>query len=78
MLKAISRNGLVGFWFTAVVVLAACIMAMGVNVGVSTTAFLVALSLVPPTITWLLWRGAPFPTGREVLYAASTRKDGRG
>jgi len=77
MLKDITRNRLVGFWFAAVAVIVAAVVAMGVNVGVSTTALLLTLSLVPPGIILALWRGAPPPTVGEILYAANTRKEGR-
>ena len=77
MLKHITRNRLVGFWFAAIAVIVASVVAMGVNVGVSTTALLLTLSLVPPGIILALWRGALRPTVGEILYAANTRKEGR-
>jgi hypothetical protein len=77
MLKEISRNRLVGFWFAAIAVIIASVVAMGVNVALSTTALLLALSLVPPAIMLLVWRGAPPPTVGEILYAANTPKEGR-
>jgi multisubunit Na+/H+ antiporter MnhG subunit len=77
MLKDISRNRIVGLWFTAVAVIIAFVVAMGVNVAVSTTAFLLTLSLVPPAIMLLLWRAAPPPTVAEILHAASSPKEGR-
>jgi hypothetical protein len=52
-------------------------VAMGVNVNVSTSAILLTLSLVPPVIVLALWRNAPPPTVGEVLYAANTRQEGR-
>jgi hypothetical protein len=77
MLKEITRNRLVGFWFAAVAVIIASVMAMGVNVAVSTTAFLLTLSLVPPGIMLVLWRSAPPQTVGEILYAANTPKEDR-
>jgi hypothetical protein len=77
MLNAITRNRLVGFWFAAVAVIIGSVVAMGVNVGVSTTALLLTLSLVPPGIIFALWRGAPPPTVAEILYVANTREEGR-
>ena len=77
MLKDITRNRLVGFWFAAVTVIIASVVAMGVNVAVSTTALLLALSLVPPAIMLLVWRGAPPPTVGEILYSVSKPKEGR-
>ena len=77
MLKDITRNRLVGCWFAAVAVIIATVIVMGVNVGVSTTALLLTLSLVPPGIILALWRDAPPPTVGEILYAADTRKESR-
>ena len=77
MSNDISRNRLVGLWFVAVAAVIAFVVAMGVNVGVSTTAFLLALSLVPPGITLVLWRGAPVQTVGEILYAANKGTEGR-
>jgi hypothetical protein len=77
MLKHISRNRLVAVWFAATVAAAASLVAIGANVAVSTTALLLAMSLVPPAIVWLVWRGAPPPTVGEILYATSTPKPGR-
>jgi hypothetical protein len=77
MLKDITRNRLVGFWFAAVAVIIGSVVAMGVNVGVSTTALLLTLSLVPPGIMLALWRGAPSPTVAEILYTVNTREEGR-
>ena len=77
MLKAMSRNRLVGIWFAAVAVIIASVVAMGVNVGVSTTALLLALSLVPPAIILILWRDAPPQTVGEILHDANTSTRGR-
>ena len=77
MLKEISCNRLVGFWFAAVTVIIASVVAMGVNVAVSTTVFLLTLSLAPPAVLLLVWRGAPPPTVGEILYEANTSKGGR-
>jgi CBS-domain-containing membrane protein len=77
MLKDITRNRLVGGWFATVAVIIASVIAMGVNVSLSTTALLLTLSLVPPGIILALWRGAPPTTVGEVLYAANTPKEGR-
>ena len=74
MLKNITRNRLVGCWFAAVAVIIASVMAMGVNVGISTAALLLTLSLVPPGIALALWRGAPPPTIGEIVYEAEGLK----
>ncbi len=77
MLNDITRNRLVALWFAAVAVIIASVAAMGVNVGVSTTALLLTLSLVPPGIIFVLWRGAPPQTVGEILYAANKGTEGR-
>jgi len=77
MLKALTRNRLVGFWFAAVAVMITTVVATGVNVGVSTATLLLTLSLVPPGIILALWRGAAAPTVGEILYAANPRTEGR-
>jgi hypothetical protein len=77
MLQHITRNQLVGFWFAGVAVIVAAMIVMGVNVGVSTTAVLLTLSLVPPGMIVALWGNAPPPTIAEVLYEANRRTDER-
>ena len=58
MLKGISRTRLVGFWFAAVAVIIAWVVATGVNIAIGTAALL-TMCLVPPAIMLLVWRGAP-------------------
>jgi len=77
MLKNISRNQLVGFWFAGVAIIIAFAIVMGVNVGVSTTAVLLTLSLVPPGIIVALWGKAPPATIAEVLYETNARTEDR-
>ena len=77
MLNTVTRNRLVGLWFAAVAVVIASVVAMGVNVGVSTTALLLTLCLVPPGIVVALWRGGPPQTVGEILYAANKGTEGR-
>ena len=77
MLNNITRNQLVGLWFAAIAVVIASVVVLGVNLAVSTTVLLLALSLVPPAIVWFLWRGAASPTAHDVMYAANTSKQGR-
>jgi len=77
MLKDITRNRLVGLWFAAVAVIIGFVVAMGAKVGVTTTALLLTLSLVPPGIVLVLWRGAAPATVREILFAPNPPKEGR-
>ena len=77
MLKEISRTRLVGFWFVAVAVIIAWVVATGVHIAISTTALLLTMCLVPPAIVLLVWRGAPPPTVGELLYSVNNQKEGR-
>ena len=77
MLKEISRTRLVGFWFAAVAVITAWVVATGVNIAISTAVLLLTMCLVPPAIMLLVWRGAPPPTVGELLYSVNTQKEGR-
>lgn len=77
MFKEVSRHHLVGLWFVVAAIVIASIFAMGVNVAVSMTALLLTISLVPPVILFLVWRGAPPPTIAEVLYSVNAPKTGR-
>jgi UPF0716 family protein affecting phage T7 exclusion len=77
MLNDMTRNRLVGLWFAAVAVVIASVVAIGVNVGVSTTALLLMLSLVPPGIILALWRSGPRQTIGEILYTANKGTEGR-
>jgi hypothetical protein len=77
MLTNLTRNRLVGWWFAAVAVIIASVITMGMNVGVSTSALLVSLALVPPGIVMALWRGGPAPTVAEILHEADAPKGGR-
>ena len=77
MLKGISRTRLVGFWFAAVAVIIAWVVATGVNIAIGTAALL-TMCLVPPAIMLLVWRGAPPPTVGELLYSVNNKqKEGR-
>ena len=77
MLKGMSRTRLVGFWFAAVAVIIAWVVATGVNIAISTAALLLAMCLVPPAIMLLVWRGAPAPTVGELLYSVNRQTEGR-
>jgi len=72
MLKDVSRNRLMGCWFAAVALIAASMIAMGVNVLNSTTALLLTMSMVPPAMMLLLWPGVRPATVAEVLYPSNT------
>jgi len=74
MVNVMSRTRLVGFWFAAVAIVAASVVAAGVPVSLSTTALLLTMCLVPPAIVLFVWRGAPPPTIGELLYTADDPK----
>ena len=76
MLKKLSRVRLVGFWFVAVAIVIACVVATGVNLAASTAALLLAMCLAPPAIMLLVWRGAPPPTIGELLYSVNKQTEG--
>ena len=77
MVKKMSRTRLVGFWFAAVAVIIAWVVATGVNIAIGTAALLLTMCLVPPAIMLLVWRGAPPPTVAELLYTVNKPKEGR-
>ena len=77
MWKWISRLRLVGFWFAAVAVIIAWIIATGVHLAISTAVVLLTLCLIPPVILLLIWRGSAPPTVGELLYAVNKQSDGR-
>ena len=77
MLEGISRTRLVGLWFAAIAVIIAGVVAMGMNVAISTAALLLTMCLVPPAIMLLVFRGAPPPTVGELLYSVNNQKEGR-
>jgi len=77
MFNEISRTRLISVWFATAALISASILAMGVNVAAGTTAILAAMSLVPPAIMLILWRGAPPQTARDIMYSASSPKEGR-
>ena len=77
MFHGLSRSQVVGFWFAAAAVVIASMVVLGLKLTLSTSALLVTLSLMPPAILLLVWRGAPPPTVGEVLYAVHGQNEGR-
>jgi hypothetical protein len=55
MLKDMTRARLIQVWFTAVVLVAVAAVAIGASVTIGTGVLLLAMSLVPPGITLMLW-----------------------
>jgi hypothetical protein len=77
MWKSISRARLIGGWLVAVAVLMACAVVMGLDVRLSGVVLLGAMSLVPPAVLLLVWRGAPPFTIAELLHSVDTSEEGR-
>ena len=70
MTNSLSRAGVIQVWFGAVtLIIVACIA-----LGVTSTAIgsMLAVSLVPPIILFVLWPGVQLPTAHDVLH--STRQ----
>lgn len=74
MLKNLSRAQVITMWFFVVAVAASISILAGVVASPSTWALLLLISLVPPAISFIVWRGAPPPTVAEVLYNARQEK----
>ena len=77
MFHVLSRSRLVGFWLAAAAVAIASMVVLGLPLTFSTSALLLTLSLMPPAILLLIWRGAPPPTVGEVLYSVHGQNEGR-
>jgi len=60
-------------WLAATVLIVVAGIALGVSVTVGTAALLLALSLVPVAIVFLLWPGDQSQTAADVLYGADRR-----
>jgi hypothetical protein len=67
MLKGLTRSKLIQIWFATVTLVAVAGLALGVTVTAWTGATALALCLVPPAITLILWPGVQPPTAAEVL-----------
>jgi hypothetical protein len=59
----------------AVAILTAFGVVMGLDVTLSSAILLVAMSLVPPAVLLLVWRGAPPFTVAELLHSVDTSKE---
>jgi hypothetical protein len=76
MVNAISRTQLLGgAWLVIVAGIVASSIAMGARV--STSAYLVALCMIPLGVMLVIGMGASPPTVAELLYATNHEKDGR-
>ena len=71
MLNDMTRSRVIQVWFGAAALVVAASVALGASVTVGTGALLLALCLVPPVITLMLWPGVQAPTVAEVLHDAA-------
>jgi hypothetical protein len=67
MLKDMTRSKVILGWFAAVVLVLVAGVALGAAVTLSTGVLLLALSLVPPAIVFLLWPRVQSLTAADVL-----------
>jgi hypothetical protein len=77
MWNNISRAQLIAAWFVAVAVVTAWGVVMGLDLTSGGAILLMALSLAPPAVLMLVWRGAPPFTVAELLHSVDTSEDGR-
>ena len=64
MWSEMTRSRLIQVWFTAVALICAAGVTLGVSVTMSTAMTLAALSLVPPAMVLMLWPGGHPRSGR--------------
>lgn len=75
MFKHVSRGRVISVWFAAVAIAFVASLLAGVAATPSTWALLLLTSLVPPVISFVVWRGAPPLTVAELLHEASEPGD---
>lgn len=76
MVNTLSRTQLLGgIWLAVVGVIVASSVAMGATL--STSAFLLALCMIPLGVMLVIGLSAPPPTVAELLYATDHEKDGQ-
>ena len=73
MLMEMPRSRVIQSWFAAVLLVIVAGIALGASVTVGTGALLLTMSLVPPAIVLMLWRGPQPATATEVLYPSDRR-----
>jgi hypothetical protein len=73
MLKTVTRSKLILMWFSAVALVIAAGIALGMAVTMGTGVLLLALCLVPPVLIVALWPSGGSPTIAEVIHDAEGR-----
>lgn len=70
MLKNLSRERVIVAWLVVVSIALAGSLVAGATASPSTWILLLCLSLAPPALSLIIWRGAPPPTVAEILHTA--------
>ena len=73
MLKHMTRAKVIQVWFAAVALLVVAAVALGAQATVGTGGMLLALSLVPPLVVFLLWPEPRSVTAGHVLRGTDRR-----
>jgi hypothetical protein len=73
MLRDMARSRLIQSWFAVVALGVVASAALGAAVTVRGGALLLALSVIPPLITLMLWPDPQPATASEVLYGTDRR-----
>jgi len=77
MFTHLSRVRVVGFWFGIVALVGAAVATVDPGLLLRNLLLLTTVSVTPPAILWLVWRGTPPPTAAELLYIVRNTKGGR-
>ena len=73
MLSNMTRTRVIQAWLVAVALVVVAAVALGAEVNVGTAGVLLTLSLVPPLITFVLWREAESVTAGDVIRGTDRR-----
>ena len=73
MLSNITRTSVIQVWLAAVALAVVAAVAFGANVTVGTAGVLLALSLVPSLLVFLLWPEAQSLTAGDVIRGTDRR-----
>jgi hypothetical protein len=73
MLNNMTRIQVIQVWFAAVALVAVAVMAFGAAVKVGTGGMLLALSIVPAVVVFLLWPQGQAVTAADVMRGTDRR-----
>lgn len=68
-----TRTILIEVWFGIVALSAVLLVALGSGITWGTGLLLLALSVVPPVVLFVLWPTAQPPTASQVLHTSGTQ-----